>query len=105
MKTFELSELLGEHRRMQRAYFEFLRVPALSTGLYFLPAGGVDGQRPHNEDELYHVLSGRGLMRLGQEDRPVGPGTLIFVPAHVEHRFHSITEDLTLLVVFAPAES
>ena len=32
------------------------------------------------------------------------PGSVIYVPKHVEHKFHSIVEDMTLLVFFAPAE-
>ena len=41
---------------------------------------------------------------MGDEDLAVRPGHLLTVPARVEHRFHSITEDLLLLVFFAPAE-
>jgi mannose-6-phosphate isomerase-like protein (cupin superfamily) len=44
-------------------------------------------------------------MRVEEHDRPVGPGSVIFVPAQVEHRFHSITSDLSVLVVFAPPET
>lgn len=86
-------------------YSEFLRVPALSAGWYVLPAGGSDPQRPHREDELYYVTAGRAVVRVGAEDRPVEPGTIIYVPAGAEHRFHSITEELRVLVMFAPAES
>jgi mannose-6-phosphate isomerase-like protein (cupin superfamily) len=105
MNLFEVSQLLAERQRAQRAYLEFLRVPSMSLGIYFLPAGGVDAQRPHNEDEVYYILQGRATIRVGTEDRPVEPGSIIFVAAHEEHRFHAITEDLTLLVFFAPAES
>ena len=86
-------------------YAEFLRMPALSAGVYVLPAGDTDPQRPHREDEVYYVTSGRGVIRVGTEDRPVEPGTVVYVPPHVDHRFHSITEELRVLVVFAPAES
>jgi mannose-6-phosphate isomerase-like protein (cupin superfamily) len=105
MQAFDMAQLLREHRQRGRPYLEFLRVPALSTGIYVLPAGGVDPQQPHNEDEVYYVVSGRASARVGAVDRPLAAGTVLFVPAHVEHRFHSITEDLTLLVFFAPAES
>ncbi len=88
-----------------RAYHEFLRVSALSAGVYVLPAGGADPQRPHAEDEVYLALAGRGRFRAGTEDFPVAPGAVIFVPAGLAHRFHDITEELRLLVFFAPAES
>jgi len=101
MDAFELTHLSDQQ---EQAYLEFLRVPALSAGLYMLPAGAIDTQEPHTEDEVYYVISGRGLIQVGSENRPVEAGTLVFVKANVEHRFHSITEDLRLLVIFAPAE-
>jgi mannose-6-phosphate isomerase-like protein (cupin superfamily) len=105
MEHFEISQIIARQQQSTQAYLEFLRTPSLSLGLYALPAGGVDPQQPHREDEVYYVVGGRGSIRVGQEERPVEPGTLVFVGAGVEHRFHSITEDLKLLVFFAPAES
>jgi mannose-6-phosphate isomerase-like protein (cupin superfamily) len=105
MNVFHLSQLQADRQRSRRAYLEFLRVPALSAGLYALPAGAADPQQPHNEDEVYVVLAGRGALRIGVEDHAVKPGTVAFVGAGVEHRFHSLTEDLTALVFFAPAET
>jgi len=104
MHAFELSKLVEELRQSGDRYLEFLRVPSLSAGIYALPAGGVDPQQPHTEDEVYYVVGGRGVIRVGEEDRAVAPGSVVFVKANVEHRFHSIEEDLVLLVFFAPAE-
>jgi hypothetical protein len=50
---FEISELLKQRSESLRLYLEFLRVPAMSAGLYVLPAGAADPQHPHSEDELY----------------------------------------------------
>lgn len=72
MKQFEISQLLAERERAQRAYLEFLRVSSMSLGIYSLPAGGADPQRPHKEDEVYYVLQGRAMIRVGTEDRAVG---------------------------------
>ncbi len=85
-------------------YFEFLRVPSMSAGLYELEVGAYDGQQPHTEDELYYVVEGRGSILVGDEDIPVAVGSLVYVPAGVVHRFHDITERLSVLVIFAPAE-
>ena len=87
-----------------RPYLEFLRVPALSVGLYTLEAGAVDGQSPHTEDEVYVVMSGRARITGRRRGRDVGPGSVVYVPATVPHRFHDIAERLEILVVFAPAE-
>ena len=50
-------------------------------------------------------MSGRGVLEVEDVERPVQTGTVVFVEANADHRFHSITEDLTTLVFFAPAES
>lgn len=105
MKAFELSDLQAKQARLDKLYHEFLRVPDLSMGLYVLPAGTVDPQHPHNEDEVYYVVSGQGVISVAGEDRPVQAGSIVYVAARDEHRFHSIKEDLHVLVFFAPAES
>ncbi len=104
MEAFEIGQLISEQDQANQDYLEFLKVPALSAGLYMLAAGAVDRQEPHTEDEIYYVISGRGSILVGTENRAVQAGSLIYVQANVEHRFHSITEDLRLLVLFAPAE-
>ena len=104
MDSYELSQILGQRADSQKAYLEFLRTTTLSLGVYVLPAGGVDPQNPHTEDEVYYVVSGRGTVIVADEERRVGPGSLIFGAARVEHRFHLIEEELTLLVFFAPPE-
>ena len=106
MKTFyQISDLEKQEAGSGKRYLEFLRVPAMSAGVYVLAAGGTDPQSPHKEDEMYYVVSGRARMKAGGEDQAVGPGTVIFVPANVEHRFYDISEELTVLVFFAPEES
>ncbi len=104
MDVHDLADLLDRHAAAGESYLEFLRVPDLSAGLYVLPAGGVDPQAPHGEDELYHVIRGRAVLRVADEARSVGPGTSAFVAAGVPHRFEAIAEDLVVLVVFGPAE-
>lgn len=83
-------------------YVEHLHVAAMSAGTYCVPAGGVDDQRPHPADEIYVVLSGRGAFESGGQRVDVEPGTTLYVPAGEDHRFVSVTEDLTVLVIFAP---
>ena len=83
-------------------YVDFLASEGLSVGLAVWPAGTNDRQGPHLEDEVYYVISGRGQIRVAGEDRDVGPGSMVLVAAHVEHRFHDIDEDLRVLVFWAP---
>jgi len=110
MQRFTVIDDLRHQRAISgRPYLEFLRVPTMSCGIYVLAAGAEDKQQPHREDELYYVISGCGRMVLHadgqQQDREVKAGDVIFVKAGEEHRFHSITSELTVLVVFAPAET
>ena len=105
MKAFEIVDLMEKQGAGERPYLEFIREPTLSVGLYMLPAGENDPQQPHNEDEIYYIIGGRGHIFVGGEERNVQPGSIIYVPAGIEHRFHTITEKLTILVFFAPAET
>ncbi|HEY7737291.1 MAG TPA: cupin domain-containing protein [Candidatus Limnocylindrales bacterium] len=104
METFDLDALRARQAAGGRPYLEFLSVPDLSIGLYVLPSGGVDRQQPHTEDEAYYVVAGRGRITVDDETQEVHPGSIVFVAAAVPHHFHDIEEELTLLVVFGPAE-
>ena len=104
MQAFELAQLISQRETSDKRYLEFLKVPDLSMGLYFLPAGGIDPQSPHTEDEVYYVVSGKAQIKVADEDRAVQAGSIVYVAKNVEHRFHSIEEELTVLVFFAPAE-
>ena len=107
--SFTTARLISQQKNVGKPYLEFLRVPALSAGMYVLQPGEEDKQRPHKEDEIYYVLRGRAQFRVTENgtsrDQQVEPGVILYVPAHAEHRFHDITEELALLVLFAPAET
>jgi mannose-6-phosphate isomerase-like protein (cupin superfamily) len=104
LEAHDLGDLVEEQRSSGQAYLEFTRTEALSVGLYVLPAGGVDPQQPHSEDEVYHVVAGWGLMTVAEETFPVRPGSIVYVAATVPHHFHDISQELRIVVFFAPAE-
>jgi quercetin dioxygenase-like cupin family protein len=101
----DLAEVESQRLRKGSDYLEFLRVPAMSAGVYVLAVGSTDLQTPHRQDEMYYVVQGKAWMRAGSEERIVAQGSLIFVAANVEHRFHDVEDELTVLVFFAPAET
>ncbi|MBO0652399.1 MULTISPECIES: cupin domain-containing protein [Streptomyces] len=105
MKAFRLDELEAERVANDGAYLQFLRERNMSVGLYALNAGDADPQGPHLQDEVYVVMSGRASVTVGEETTTVGRGSVVYVPAGVVHRFHHISEDLRVLVVFSPPES
>lgn len=102
---FTAAELGQQRERADKRYLEFLRVPSMSAGLYVLAVGAIDPQQPHHEDEMYYVVRGHAHFRAGDEEKEVSAGSVLFVAAEVEHRFYDITEELAVLVFFAPAES
>ena len=104
MDAFHISDIQEQLRNGPSPYHEFLRYPSMSMGLYELGAGSKDLQSPHTEDEVYYVVKGKAMIRVADEDRAVSAGSVIYVAANVPHYFHSITEDLSVLVFFAPAE-
>lgn len=104
MKAFRLEHLEAERAANDGAYLQFLRERTMSAGLYALDRGAVDPQQPHGQDEVYLVVSGRASLTIGDETTQVARGSVAYVPAGVRHRFHHITEDLRVMVVFSPPE-
>ena len=73
--------------------------PGLEVGVYVLVAPEPDRQQPHEDDEVYVVLEGRGTLQVEDEEIELEEGQAMFVRAHAEHRFTAY-EQLSLLVIF-----
>jgi mannose-6-phosphate isomerase-like protein (cupin superfamily) len=104
-RTWSRPEMRALQKRSPRAYAEAFRNRALSFGVYALPRGGVDPQRPHLEDELYFVLSGRADLVADGRRRTLRAGAVAFVAARVKHRFERVGRNFVVAVAFAPPES
>jgi len=102
---FRLAEQLARLAANHHDFAEFFRAPSGSLSLTVArwPAGTIDDQQPHTEDEIYYVSAGRAVLTVGDERGDVGPGSVVFVAAGVEHRFSDIVEDLVTLVFWSPA--
>jgi mannose-6-phosphate isomerase-like protein (cupin superfamily) len=100
-KAFDLETEIAKQASSGSPYREFLRVPSLSCGIYSLPAGAKDLQGPHDEDEVYLEIRGRGRVRVNGREHEVKRGSLLYVRATSEHSFFEVDEDITLLVFFA----
>src|SRR3954462_14641465 len=73
--------------------------PGLEIGVYVLVAPEPDRQSPHDDDEVYVVLEGRGVLEVEGEQIALTEGQAAFVPAGAEHRFVAY-ESLSVLVIF-----
>lgn len=102
--AFSLEELQAQMKESGRPWLPFLKVPTLSTGIYSLKVGATDRQQPHDQDEVYYVLKGKAKFEAGDEKANLKPGSILFVKAHVSHRFYDIEEDLEVLVFFSAAK-
>lgn len=100
---FDIEDVRADRVEHGRPWQEFIRVPDLFTGLYEIPAGGEDGQSPHDADEVYYVVAGRATAVVEGDRIDVGPGSVLYVAKDKEHRFVDITEDLSIVVFFATA--
>jgi len=99
-RIFDLADLVKKSEGRGRPYMEFLRVPALSSGIYQLSAGAQDRQAAHDEDEVYFVLKGKAQLVIDGEQSPIARGSILYIPADTNHEFIDIEEDLSLLVFF-----
>ena len=100
--VFHVDELVTRLDASRHDFADFFRAGTLSLTIACWPAGSIDEQEPHAEDEVYYVVRGRAKLRVGADDGDVSPGTLAYVAAGVEHRFHSIEDDLQVLVFWSP---
>ncbi len=103
-KIFQLDDLLSRVEGSEPCFLEYLRMPGLTSALYHLPAGAKDMQAPHLEDEIYFVVSGKATLRVGDAEKEVSSGSILYVRATEEHSFFNISEDLTLLAFFGKAD-
>lgn len=101
---FAMAEVEEARVEAEETYRGFFQNRTMSLGLYHVAADAADRQSPHSMDEAYYVLSGEGKLRVEGEDVDVAAGDVLFVQAGAEHRFHGLTEDLSLLVFFSQAK-
>ncbi len=93
-------EILGKLKAApegKQSYYPFQH-GTLRAGLYAPKSR--DTQEPHDQDELYVVISGTGSFAKGGETRPFKPGDAIFVEAGAEHAFTDFSPDFATWVIF-----
>lgn len=97
--SFEIREVQRRLAAQNGGYEVVHRSPGLEIGVYVLVAPAADTQQPHEDDEVYVVLEGRGTLEVEGQVFPVSEGNALFVEAGAEHRFTGY-EALSVLVIF-----
>jgi mannose-6-phosphate isomerase-like protein (cupin superfamily) len=102
--SYSISDLREQQQNSGAAWLEFLKLPTLSMGVYSVPAGTNDREShgAHDQDEVYVGISGAGRLTADEQEYDIETGTVVYVKAGVQHYFHDVTDDLTLLVHFSP---
>ncbi len=99
MHAFEVAAVKERLREAGGGYEIVHESAGLEIGVYVLVAPEADQQQPHEDDELYVVLEGTGVLEVEHEQVPVREGTAVFVEAGADHRFTAY-EHLAVLVIF-----
>ena len=105
MHPFEISAAQRRLGETAGGYEIVHESAGLEVGVYVLVAPEPDRQQPHEDDELYVVLEGTGVLEVEGQEVPVREGSAVFVEAGADHRFTAY-EHLSVLVIFErkPAE-
>ena len=99
MHSFDVREV-DERLKSANGGYEIVHTsPGLEVGVYVLVAPEPDRQQPHEDDELYVVLEGSGVLEVEGVETPVREGSAVFVEAGADHRFTGY-EGLSVLVIF-----
>jgi mannose-6-phosphate isomerase-like protein (cupin superfamily) len=106
VRSFEIGAVRERLAEAGGGYEVVHESAALEIGVYVLVAPEPDRQQPHEDDEVYVVLEGNGMLQVEDAEVPVREGSAVFVEAGAEHRF-SAYEHLSVLVIFErkPAEN
>lgn len=99
MRAFEVAAVKDRLSDAGGGYEVVHESAGLELGVYVLVAPEPDHQQPHEDDEVYVVLEGTGVLEVEGEQVPVKEGSAVFVEAGAEHRFTAY-EHLSVLVIF-----
>ena len=102
---YDLTTYLKKIKNSSSYFSTFIDRESLAAGVLFLRPGEKDTQDPHQNDEVYFILSGNGFLKIRDKDYDVSKNKLFFVAKNVEHHFHDNTEDLQVLYFFGGSDS
>lgn len=68
------------------------------------PEGGTDPHTHEHEEELYYIIEGSGLWRIGGKEFSGKAGTALYVPPNTEHSMiNNGDENLKIVLLHSPA--
>ena len=103
MTHVSVTDAIGDLDPDELQHKEVLTAGPLTVEVGTYPTDSAAPKNPHNEEELYYVLSGSGQMRVGDDTHDIEAGDLIHVEPNLEHDFFNITEEITVLIMLGPS--
>jgi len=102
---FNLKDNLDKIKKSDSYFHTFINRDSLTAGILMLKPGEEDTQEPHENDEVYFILSGNGFLKIKNNDYEISKDKLFFVGKDVPHYFHSNTKELQVLYFFGGSDS
>ena len=102
---FNLKDTLDKIKKSDSYFHTFINRDSLAAGILMLKPGEEDTQEPHENDEVYFILSGNGFLKIKNNDYEISKDKLFFVGKDVPHYFHSNTKELKVLYFFGGPDS
>ena len=101
---FNLKDNLDKIKKDNSYFHTFINKDSLAAGILVLKPGEEDTQEPHENDEVYFVISGNGYLKIKNKNYIVSKVKLFFVAKGIPHYFHSNTKDLKVLYFFGGSD-
>ncbi len=103
MTHVSTQELIEELEDEDAQFAEVLTGPSVTIEVGKYPTSAP--KNPHTEDEMYYIISGSGMIRVGDETYNVEAGDVVFVERGIEHDFFNIDEQITALTIFVGSDT
>jgi mannose-6-phosphate isomerase-like protein (cupin superfamily) len=102
----ELPKLVSVVPGRERVFFvnkELAEIDDMLCGIMHYAKGAASPYHLHeNCEHFYFIMTGHGEVDTPEGTTPVGPGTMVFIPAEEKHRLRSTTEPLFYFEFQAP---
>ena len=98
-KIEQIEGLIDKLSSQDQYFLDFIDTSDLQAGILKVSTNIKDTQQPHPVDELYYVIKGSGYIQIGGNNNFIKEGSVIFVPANVEHKFLSSKELVVLYIL------
>ena len=102
---FDLATYLEKIKKSSSYFYTFINRDSLAAGVLVLKPGEEDTQEPHENDEVYYIISGDGFLKINDKDYEISKDKLFFVAKGVEHFFHGNTTELKVLYFFGGSDT